>query len=117
MMTRRIALGLTATLLIAGLGACSKSEDPAARGANYTDTRENPVDDMAPPAPEPSAPDSGPIERPTPAGESNGSAVLSEKAPAAAPDEQLQDDASATGMTTRASRSEQTNETAPAETN
>lgn len=110
-MTYKFPLALTALLLIAGLGACSPSSEAPTHDDNYADTRVEPTDDVTPMAPETSAPD----PEPTPTADTNTTAALPEKAPPPAPDEQLMDDASATGMTARSTRGDQTNQPAPAE--
>lgn len=110
-MTYKFSLALTALLLITGLGACSQSTEAPTHDDNYFGTRTEPTDEVTPTAPETRAPK----PEPTPAADTNMTAALPEKAPAQAPDEQLMDDASATGMTARAPRSDQTNQAAPAE--
>ncbi|WP_140847778.1 hypothetical protein [Sphingomonas glacialis] len=110
-MTYKFPLAFTALLLIAGLGACSQSSEAPSHGDNYFDTRTEPTDEVTPVAPETRAPD----PEPTPTADTNTTAAVPEKAPAAAPDEQLMDDASATGMTARTTRGDQTNQAAPAE--
>ncbi|QBM75281.1 hypothetical protein E2E30_05550 [Sphingomonas sp. AAP5] len=111
-MTHKFPLALTAILLIAGLGACSQSTEAPTRDEQSTETPAEPADEATPTAPETRAPE----PEPTPTAATNLTAALPEKAPAAAaPDEQLMDDASATGMTARTTRSDQTNQAAPAE--
>jgi hypothetical protein len=103
----------TATLLIASLGACSQSREAPVHGDNYTDTRTQPTDDDTPTAPPTQ------VAEPTPTATADSNmtaAALPERAPPPAPDAQLMDDASTTGMTAHTSRSDQTdNQAAPAE--
>ena len=110
-MTCKFPLAFTAVLLIGGLGACSQSTEAPPPADNYTDTRAEPAEEPMPTAPETRAPD----PEPTPTADSNVTVALPERAPAPAPDEQLMDDASATGMTARTTRNDQTSQTAPAE--
>lgn len=114
-MTYKFPRALTALLLIAGLGACSQPTEAPTHDDNYFDTRSQPSDDATPMAPETPAPD----PEPSPTADTNTTAALPEKAPAPAPapapDAQLMDDASATGMTARTTRGDQSNQAAPAE--
>ncbi len=110
-MTTKSPLALTALLLIASLGACSPSTEAPPPADNSTEARPEPAETLTPTAPETRAPDPAP----SPTGDANVTAALPERAPAPAPDEQLLDDASATGMTARTTRGEQTNQAAPAE--
>jgi len=101
-MTRKLTLIVTLALLTAATSACSKSEPEPA-----------PVEDEEMTAPGPSStPTSVPAESPSPSTVNTSSADLNATAElpadvAPAPDEQMMDDASATGMTARASREEQ----------
>lgn len=110
-MTRTFPRALTALLLVAGLGACSQSNETPPPADNDTEMRAEPAEDPAPMANETRAPD----PEPTPTADANATAALPEKAPPPAPDEQLMDDASATGMTARTTRSDPTSQPAPAE--
>lgn len=97
-MTARTTLAIAAALLTIGLGGCSRSsEEPVP-------VEENLVEPIEMPEP---APVDTPEPLPTPSAtpETN----LAAEAPppiAPGPDEQMLDDASATGMTARASRDE-----------
>jgi hypothetical protein len=96
---------LLAAALAASLTACARSEPEAAPenlAAESPSTGEIVTDPIPPEAP----------ATPAPAIEANAAAELPPEA-AAAPDEQMLDDASATGMTARAKRGE---EDAPANT-
>ncbi|MGY2736870.1 hypothetical protein [Sphingomonas sp. UYP23] len=110
-MTSKFPLALTAVLLIAALGACSQSTEAPTHDDNYAETRPEPADEALPAAPETRAPD----PEPTPTADTNMTAALPEKAPPPAPDEQLMDDASATGMTARTTRGDPSNQAAPTE--
>ncbi|MEG3175489.1 hypothetical protein U1872_04545 [Sphingomonas sp. RB3P16] len=100
-MTYKPKLAGAVALLIAGLGGCSPSAEAPKHDATYTDTRTQPSDDETPAANATELP----VAAPAPAAESNATAiVVPERAPPPAPDEQLMDDASATGMTARTSR-------------
>lgn len=110
-MTYKFSLALTASLVIASLGACSRSTEAPMPSGNTSDARPEPNDDATatvrdtrPPDPEPTA-----------AADTNMTAAVSEKAPVPTPDEQLMDDASATGMTARSTRDDQARQIAPAE--
>jgi hypothetical protein len=95
-MIRNAPLALAAMLLTIGLGACSSSsEEPAPAETNQVESADE-REPAATPSPEPS---------PTPSATSDTN--LTAEAPpevAPRPDEQMLDDASATGMTARASR-------------
>lgn len=110
-MNYKFPLALTALLLIAGLGACSQEAEVPARGDNYVDNPTEPATEPTPTAPKPQPPEPDP----TPSAASNMTAALPDKAPPPAPDEQLLDDASATGMTARTTRGDQTNQAASVE--
>ena len=102
-MTRKLTLAATLALLTAATSACSKSEPEPAPVENEGMT--------APAEPSPT-PASMPTELPSPSSLNTSSADLNATAElpadvAPAPDEQMMDDASATGMTARASREEQ----------
>jgi hypothetical protein len=108
MMTARKTLTIAAALLTLGLGACSRSNDEA------RPVEENDMQAIELPEPVPSeTPEPTPTPSPTPA------TNLADAAPppvAPAPDEQMLDDASATGMTARVARGEASaTDTAPAE--
>lgn len=97
-MIRKAPLALAAMLLTVGLGACSSSsEEPAPTETNQVEALD-PREPAATPSPEPS---------PTPSATPDTN-LTAEAPPEAAPrpDEQMLDDASATGMTARASREE-----------
>lgn len=112
-MTYKLPLAAAAMLLTASLGACSPSAEAPTHGENYTDTRAEPTDEPMPTAPPTAIPDVAPTRT---ADSNMTAAALPESAPSAAPDEQLMDDASATGMTARTSRAEPTTSaTSPAE--
>ncbi len=98
--TRRFLLPAAAALSLAGLSACSRSEPEPA-------VTENAVADSAPPAPAevPVTENARPAAEPT--AEANAAAAELPPEAAAAPDEQMLDDASATGMTARAARGEE----------
>lgn len=106
-MTRKLILATVAALVALPLGACSRSEP------------EQPVvDNVAEPAPEtPAPPPPAPAPLPAPteaeAAPAQSDMNIADETPdappadiAPAPDEQMMDDASATGMTARASRGE-----------
>jgi glucose/arabinose dehydrogenase len=102
LMTRKLTLVATLALLTAATSACSKSEpEPAAvENEEMTAPEETPT------------PTSEPTETPSPSAVNTSSADMNASAEipadvAPAPDEQMMDDASATGMTARASREEQ----------
>lgn len=112
-MTYKLPLAATALVLTASLGACSPSAEAPTHGENYTDTRAQPIDEPTPTAPSTAVPDAAPART---ADSNMSAATLPKSAPSTAPDEQLMDDASATGMTARTSRGEPiTNATSPAE--
>jgi hypothetical protein len=96
-MTARKTLTIAAALLTLGLGACQRSNDEPAPVENAVEPVESP---------EPVATDTpAPLPAPSVMPDTN----LAEETPPAiapAPDEQMMDDASATGMTARASRDE-----------
>lgn len=81
----------------AGLGACSRSEPEQPPESNLT------LEQVEPPAPEPTPSETAPAPEPT--ATENDSLPLP-PAEEAAPDEQMLDDASATGMTAHSSRDE-----------
>ena len=97
-MTARTTLAITAVLLTIGLGGCSRSGEAPAP------VEENRMEPIKMPEPPPvDTPE--PLPTPSATPETN----LAAKAPPAiapGPDEQMLDDASATGMTARASRDE-----------
>lgn len=102
-MTRKLTLVATLALLTAATSACSKSEPEPAPVENEGMT--------APAEPSPT-PTSVPTESPSPTTLNTSNADLNATAElpadvAPAPDEQMMDDASATGMTARASRDQQ----------
>jgi hypothetical protein len=93
------ALMLAAAVLLPVLGGCSKSEPDAAPAENLTASAEETPVAAPEPIPEPSA---AAVAPPT---DTNATAEADPE-PATPPDEQMLDDASATGMTARASRDE-----------
>lgn len=99
-MTRKTTFALTAALLALGLGACSRSEEPAPM-ENMSEDSPMANEDLAPPIAEPAPP----VAEPT---ETANATVADDTPPAAAPapDEQMMDDASASGMTARATRND-----------
>jgi hypothetical protein len=113
-MSRYRPLILTAAALLAsGLGACSRSEpdraplDNAATDAPAMSEVDNTSDTIVP-ASEGATVSNAATELPSTADASNTSADATADAPAPAPvDQQMMDDASATGMTSRASRGDQ----------
>jgi PBP1b-binding outer membrane lipoprotein LpoB len=108
-MTRKLPFAVAAALLTVGLGGCSRSDDETAPAENYTDAA--PQSDEQPVAPPPTV---APEAAPTETGDTNTTALAAPDAAPPAPDEQMMDDASATGMTSRTSRGERAdNETAP----
>lgn len=114
-MTNRFPRAFAPLLLMAGLGACSQSSEAPTRDDNAPELRAEPTDAAPMTAPETRAPDPAPTPLPTADTTTNVAAALPERAPPPAPDEQLLDDASATGMTARTTRGDQTNQAAPAE--
>jgi len=100
---RTIALTTTAALLACGLSACSgSSNEPAPVDNQFTDQGDmQPATNMSAPVPEEAAPipaeNAGSVD-------ANASAEALPPPPAPGPDEQMLDDASATGMTARSSR-------------
>ncbi|MES2054669.1 MAG: hypothetical protein V4564_01915 [Pseudomonadota bacterium] len=94
---RKALLAASAALLAAGLAGCSGSEPAPAPTENS--------DVISEPTPEPSA---SPTPEAAPVTDANATAEVAPHEPAVAPDEQMLDDASATGMTARTSRGEQT---------
>lgn len=89
---------LAAALSLAGLTACARSEPEAATeslAAESPSTAETVTDPIPPEAP----------ATPVPAADANATVELPPEE-VAAPDEQMLDDASATGMTARAARGE-----------
>ena len=105
-MTRKLTFITATVLLAAGLGACSRSApDPA------------PVENepaLATPEPEPSAAPAPTPPAPIEAEDANTAVAIPPPTDPAA-DEQMMDDASATGMTARASRGDHSSEDRPAE--
>ncbi|WP_375403042.1 hypothetical protein [uncultured Sphingomonas sp.] len=98
-MNRRIPIWLLFAATSLSLTACARSEPEAATENLAIESSAVSEAEPAPAYPEPSAP-------PERAAEANASVELPPEA-AAAPDEQMLDDASATGMTARASRGEE----------
>jgi len=108
---RTTTIALAAALLTLTLGACSRSADePPPPQENSADT---------PPPPDPSATEIPDLPAPRPVASATPDANVAAEAPPPvppAPDEQMMDDASATGMTARASRDETpSNEALPVE--
>ena len=99
-MTARTTLAIAAALLTIGLSGCSRSsEEPAP--APVEENRMEPID-----VPEP-APVDTPEPLPTPSATPEMNLAAEAPPPIAlGPDEQMLDDASATGMTARAARDE-----------
>jgi hypothetical protein len=104
MKTTRPLLAAAAALLALNLGACS-DEPETPQTENRADLNDETVDDVAP-EPTPIA-TPAPIVEPTT--DANASLDL-EPEPVTPPDEQMLDDASATGMTARAARDQPTND-------
>lgn len=103
MMTRKLSLTCAAMLLSLALAACSQSADEPMPTENISDFAPPPAEQ---PTPEPTKA-SVPEAVPTPADDSNAVAITKPEAPApVAPDQQMMDDASATGMTAHTSRGE-----------
>ena len=98
-MNRKFAFAVAATLLTLNLGACSGGDDEAVYTDNGSDNAEIVAPEPATPTPEPAPP---PVE-PT---ETANTAMVDDTPPPVPtePDQQMMDDASATGMTARASR-------------
>ncbi|MGY4395785.1 hypothetical protein ACVWZA_000946 [Sphingomonas sp. UYAg733] len=103
----RLLITVTAALLVMGLAACSKSA-PEAPPVENIDTPA-----MNEPAPIPS--DVPPLNETTSTVDRNATAEVPAAEPATPPDEQMMDDASATGMTSRSARGEQAADPAPAD--
>ncbi len=95
-MTKTITAGLFALALLAG---CSRSE-PEAEEATMTNSVEEVTAPIEEPTPAPAPVEAVPEAAPAP--------VAPPKAEAIAPDEQMQDDADATGMTARVRRDGET---------
>ncbi len=93
------ALLLATAVLLPMLGGCSKSEPDAAPVENLAPSAEEAPSRAPEPTPEPSA------AAVTPPTDINATADADPE-PATPPDEQMLDDASATGMTARATRDE-----------
>lgn len=105
--TRLLLLGTAAALLALNLGACSRDEPDATPTDNIA------IDKEPDPAAEAtSTPPALPTRAEPTTADVNASAEM-EPEPATAPDEQMLDDASATGMTARAARDEQAVDPAP----
>jgi hypothetical protein len=99
-MTRKPILALAAALMVVGVSGCSRSDEPAPM-ENSTDEALPSNEDAAPPTPEPAPPQAEPTES------ANASAADdTPPEPAAEPDAQMMDDASASGMTARTSRND-----------
>jgi len=100
---RTLALTAAAALLACGLGACSgSSNEPVPVDNQFTDQGDmQPATNMSAPVSEEAMP--MPAENAT-AADTNATAEALPPAAAPAPDQQMLDDASATGMTARASR-------------
>ena len=116
-MTVRRPLILAAALLATGLGACSRSEpDPAPTGnaaADVSEIEPPSTDTGFAPAPAAAADTNAAVELPS-ADTGNASADATDDVHATTPDEQMLDDASATGMTARSSRRDRvSDDTAP----
>ncbi|QNA85277.1 hypothetical protein G4G27_15685 [Sphingomonas sp. So64.6b] len=102
----RLLFAATAALLVMGLAACSKSAPEAPPAVNIDTPALNE------PAPIPS--DVPPLNEATSTIDRNATAEAPATEPATPPDEQMMDDASATGMTSRSARGEQAADPAPA---
>jgi len=98
-MTRKFAFAVAATLLTFNLAACSGGDDEAVYTDNGSDNAEMVAPEPAPPTPEPAPP---PVE-PT---ETANTAMVDNTPPPVPtePDQQMMDDASASGMTARSVR-------------
>ena len=103
---RPLLLATAAALLASTLGACSREKPEEAPTDTMVNSSDEPVT-VSEPDPVPVA-TPAPIE--TPVADTNSSAELDPE-PITPPDEQMLDDASATGMTSRATRGEQSGET------
>lgn len=104
---KTFSLAAAGLLAITALAGCSRSEPDEAPPTENAVTDETP-----PPVEETRAPEPAPAPaEPAPAPSAN--AATPPPAPAVAPDEQMLDDADATGMTARSSRDEPTTD-APA---
>ena len=102
-MTRTLNKVAAAALLASSLGACSRSEpEPAAVDNRMMESADTPAPVVPTATPEATAPS----PEATQAAQATDVNATAEAPPAAdpAPDEQMMDDASATGMTARASR-------------
>lgn len=97
----RLVSTIAGGLLLAGLAACSRSEPER---AEVQEVREEPQAVEAAPPPV-TVTEVGPADRPGSSAESNAALETPPEVEASA-DEQMQDDASATGMTARAERGE-----------
>ena len=109
MAPRKLILATAAALLASGLGACSRSgnDEPAAVDNQAMEAPET-SDTPAPVATEtPDQPSVAPAQTAPETSDVNTSAEAPPEA-APAPDAQMMDNASATGMTSRATRGEQT---------
>ncbi len=98
-MIRRSTIAIAAAMLVLAVGACSNNDDPA--------PEENLAETVPPLDQRPETVPDAPVVQATPAAavEAN---MMAEAPPevAPAPDERMMDDASATGMTARANRSD-----------
>lgn len=100
MMNRKTILTIAAALLTVTTTACSRSsDDDVAPVENYTGVTDLPAEQPTEAVSEASAPEPAPANM----ADANMMADVPPEA-APAPDEQMMDDASATGMTARASR-------------
>lgn len=108
-MTRKLALAVAASLLTISLGACSGRDDDVVYADNSSDATPASAEEVAPATPEPAP-------APVATTETVNTAAVDDTPPPApsAPDEQMMDDASATGMTARAHRNAPTTEASPA---
>ncbi|WP_277969127.1 hypothetical protein [Sphingomonas echinoides] len=109
-MNRKVAFAVAATLLTLTLGACSGSDDAPVYTDNATDNADLGTSETAMPTPEPSPVAVEPVE-------TVNTAVVDDTPPPvpAEPDQQMMDDASATGMTSRSARKDLGSESPPAE--
>lgn len=113
-MTRTLLLATTGALLALNLGACSRSE-PEPRPVDEAPTERVETPRSAEPTVEPPTFPSGDATESRNAAAQDNVATEMLPEPAPLPDEQMMDDASATGMTARASREELSSEAPVAE--
>ncbi|WP_242186013.1 hypothetical protein [Sphingomonas sp. CARO-RG-8B-R24-01] len=108
-MTRKYVFAVAAALLTLNLAACSGAPDDPMPADNSAEMETPSAEDSATPTPEPATPQPEPTEA------ANASVADDTPAPPPpAPDAQMMDDASATGMTSRAARNDPSAEDTPA---